>query len=187
MSRKARQERPGTGRRAQPIGAAPWFEVRRSPIQGRGVFAARAIPRGTRIVEYTGEKISWAESDRRYDDASMARHHTFLFILNSRTVIDAAVGGNEARFINHSCAPNCESVIEGGRIWIESLRAIRAGEELAYDYAYERDGDETPEDESLYHCRCGATKCRGTILLPKPAPRRRSRGARSREPGTAAA
>ena len=170
MTSKLTRARPPARARAKVNGAVPYFMVRRSPIQGRGVFAARPIPKGARIVEYTGEKISWSESDRRYDDAAMARHHTFLFILSTRTVIDAAVRGSEARFINHSCTPNCESVIEGGRIWIEATRRIRTGEELSYDYAYARSGDETPEDEAMYRCRCGTRQCRGTILLP---PKRR--------------
>ena len=166
--------------RATPIAAdVPFFEVRRSAIQGRGVFAARRIPKGTRIVEYAGEKISWAESDRRYDDAAMHRHHTFLFILTSRTVVDGAVGGNASRFINHSCAPNCEASIDGREIWIEALRDIRAGEELVYDYGYERDVDETPEVEALYACRCGARTCRGTILLPMTPAQRRAHHAKA--------
>ena len=140
--------------------------VRRSKIQGRGVFARVAITARTRIIEYAGEHISHAESDRRYLDGEMARHHTFLFTLNRRTVIDGAVSGNDARYINHSCAPNCEAVIEQGRIWIEATRDIARGEELAYDYQYERDGSETPEDEALYACGCGAAGCRGTILAP---------------------
>ena len=159
---------------------APYFEVRRSTIQGLGVFAARRVRKGTRIIEYIGEKISWAESDRRYDDAAMRRHHTFLFILSSRTVVDGAVGGNEARLVNHSCAPNCEATIDGGRIWLEAVRDIRAGEELLYDYGYERDGDETPEDEALYLCHCGAPACRGTILVPLAPAARRAHHAKAR-------
>jgi SET domain-containing protein len=142
------------------------FEIRRSGIQGRGAFATRTIQRGDRIIEYTGEHISWKEADRRYDDEKMKRHHTFLFTLNSRTCVDAAVGGNDARFINHSCDPNCEAVIVNGHIYIEAIRRIRPGEELSYDYGYERDKDTSEEDEKLYVCRCGAANCRGTILAP---------------------
>src|SRR5687768_10679939 len=86
-----------------------YFVLRRSAIQGRGAFAIRPVRKGTRIIEYTGERISHDEADRRYDDAGMGRHHTFLFSVDRKTVIDAAVGGNDARFINHSCAPNCEA------------------------------------------------------------------------------
>lgn len=142
-----------------------WMELRRSPIQGLGAFARTDIPRGTRIIEYAGEKISNAEADRRYDDDAMTRHHTFLFILNSRTVVDAARAGNEARFLNHSCDPNCETIIERGHIWIEAVRPISAGEELLYDYQYEDDSDYTDQQLfEFYGCRCGAAKCRGTIV-----------------------
>lgn len=160
----------------------PFFVLRRSRIQGRGAFALRQIRKGTRIIEYIGERISHAEADRRYDDTAMKRHHTFLFTVDRRTVIDAAVGGNDARFINHSCAPNCEAVIDGKRIFIEAIRTIRPGEELTYDYQYERDPDTGDEDETLYPCRCGAATCRGTIL----APRRRDAVRRSRSDHTGA-
>jgi SET domain-containing protein len=139
------------------------IEVRESAIQGRGVFALRPIPAGTRIIEYAGEVISDDEADRRYDDRNMDRHHTFLFSLDDGRCIDAAVGGNEARFINHSCAPNCQALETDGRIWIESIGPIEPGEELTYDYAYARsECDEALE--ALYVCRCGAPSCRGTIL-----------------------
>ena len=148
------------------------FELRRSPIQGLGAFATRPIKKGERIVEYTGERISNDEADRRYDDAQMRRHHTFLFTLSSRTIVDAAVGGNEARFINHSCNPNCEAVIDRSRIFIYAIKPIAAGEELAYDYQYEWRDDYTDEDVKLYVCKCGAPNCRGTILSPKKKSRR---------------
>jgi uncharacterized protein len=163
------------------------FELRTSPIAGVGAFATRPIRKGTRIIEYTGERISNVEADRRYDEDKMSNHHTFLFTLNRQTVVDAAVGGNDSRFINHSCAPNCEAVIEDGRrIYIEALRDIPVGEELAYDYQYERMDDHTADDERFYACQCGAPGCRGTILAPKkrkkkkPASKSRSRRARSR-------
>src|SRR5688500_13663773 len=85
----------------------PWLVLRQSKIHGRGVYARKDIPKGTRLIEYAGEIVSSAEADRRYNDDKMAKHHTFLFILNSRWCIDAAVGGNIARYINHSCDPNC--------------------------------------------------------------------------------
>jgi hypothetical protein len=158
--RRAPLSRPG---KAGPVNK--WMELRRSPIQGLGAFARTDIPRGTRFLEYTGEKISNAEADRRYDDDAMERHHTFLFILNSRTVVDAARGGNEARFLNHSCDPNCETVIERGHIWIEAVRNIPAGTELLYDYQYEDDPDYTDEQLfGFYACRCGSPNCRGTIV-----------------------
>jgi hypothetical protein len=154
------------------------FELRQSPIQGQGAFATRRIRKGTRIIEYAGERITQDVADERYDDESMKRHHTFLFTLDEDTVVDAAVNGNEARFINHSCDPNCQAFIEGDKIFIYSLRTIEPGEELCYDYAYERMEGMDEESEKLYVCRCGAKNCRGTILAP-PKPPKRARTAKS--------
>jgi uncharacterized protein len=138
------------------------FEIRRSPIQGRGGFATQQIRKGARVAEYVGERISHEEGDRRYDDGDMKRHHTFLFVVNSKILVDAGVGGNDARFINHSCDPNCEVVIEKKRIFIEAIQTIQPGEELFYDYSYDRDDAEG--DDARYPCHCGAEDCRGTIL-----------------------
>jgi SET domain-containing protein len=157
-----------TPARRSPAGKAgpvnEWMELRHSEIHGLGAFAVADIPKGTRIIEYTGEKIGNAEADRRYDDDKMRRHHTLLFILNDRTCVDAAYDGNAARFINHSCDPNCEAVIERGHIWIDALKAIPAGTELVYDYRYEDDPEYTEEDYRFYGCKCGAPNCRGTIV-----------------------
>src|SRR5438477_7061743 len=112
------------------------FEIRASPMQGMGAFATRQIPGGVRLIEYAGERLTPAEADARYPDVAGERHHTFLFAIDDEVVIDAAVNGNEARFINHSCDPNCDAVIDDGRIWIETIRDVDVGEELAYDYAY---------------------------------------------------
>jgi SET domain-containing protein len=144
-----------------------FFEVRPSAIQGSGGFATRNIPRGTRVVEYTGQRITHAQADARYDDARMRRHHTFLFTVDGGTVIDAAVGGGAARFLNHSCEPNCVPVIETGRVFIAARRDIRPGEELTYDYSYSREGGVDEEDEERYACHCGAARCRGTLLSPR--------------------
>jgi hypothetical protein len=153
------------------------FELRQSPIQGKGAFATRRIRKGARIIEYTGERITQDEADKRYDDEAMGRHHTFLFTLDEKTVIDAAVDGNEARFINHSCDPNCQALIEGEQIFIYALKDISPGQELCYDYAYERAEGMDEESEQLYVCRCGAKNCRGTILAPPkpPKPAKRAR------------
>src|SRR5690348_3957558 len=94
------------------------FEIRDSPIQGKGGFATEHIPAGTRLVEYAGERLTPAEADARYPDVTGERHHTFLFAIDDHVVIDAAVNGNEARWLNHSCAPNCDAVIDDDRIWI---------------------------------------------------------------------
>jgi hypothetical protein len=166
------------------------FRIRNSKIAGRGAFATRRIRKGQQIIEYVGERITEKESDRRYpDDDKMERHHTFLFAVEGGMVIDASFGGNEARFINHSCDPNCDAIEEdGGRIFIEANRTIQPGEELAYDYQYARDPGDGPEEEAVYPCHCGSPKCRGTIMEPrkrrrkkkpaKGAKRKTKRGAR---------
>jgi SET domain-containing protein len=159
VRKRARKSPPG---KAGPVNE--YMELRSSPIHGLGAFALNDIPKGTKIIEYVGEHINNAEADRRYDDESMKRHHTFLFILNSRTCVDAAFEGNESRFLNHSCDPNCEAVISRGHIWIEAAKPIAAGTELVYDYQYEDDPKYTAEDLRFYACRCGAPNCRGTIV-----------------------
>lgn len=151
---------------------APLIEVRRSRVHGRGVFALRRIRRGTRIIEYLGERISHRVADRRYEDHDENDNHTFLFSVDRGLVIDAGVDGNDARFINHSCAPNCESVIERRRVFIDALRDIAPGEELSYDYQIGRERGDPPNVDEIYACRCGSKECRGTMLWP---PRRRSR------------
>lgn len=143
------------------------LEVRPSKIQGLGAFATTRIPKGTRIIEYTGERISPAEADRRYNDDTSAHPHVLLFSVDSRTVIDAGIGGNESRFINHCCEPNCAAVTAKKRIYIEALRDIDPGEELAYDYNLTRESDDDEALEQRYACRCGAPTCRGTMLVPR--------------------
>jgi uncharacterized protein len=144
-----------------------YFTIKNSPIQGKGAFATKFIPKGTRIIEYVGERISHEEADSRYDDQAMDRHHTFLFAVTDDICIDGAIGKNDAKYINHSCDPNCEATIENERVYIDAIKDIKPGEELFYDYAYDRDGTETEEDEKHYKCKCGTAKCRGSILAPK--------------------
>ena len=153
----------------------PLFEVRHSPVHGLGAFALRRIRKGTRIIEYLGERVSHAEADRRYEGKDANDAHTFLFIVDSRTVIDAGVGGNDARFLNHSCNPNCESVIESRRVFIEATRTIEPGEEMTYDYQIQREDDDPPGIDEVFACRCGFAQCRGTMLWP-PDPPKRTRG-----------
>lgn len=136
-------------------------------MQGLGGFANRHIAHGTRLIEYAGERLTSAQADARYPDVPGERHHTFLFAIDDDVVIDAAVDGNEARFINHSCDPNCDAVVEDGRIWIETTRDVEPGEELAYDYAFELEERHTPAAKRLYPCNCGSAKCRGTLLTRK--------------------
>lgn len=156
--------------------AAASIEVRDSPLHGLGVFATQRIRKGTRVIEYLGERVSHAEADRRYDDKDENDNHTFLFIVDARTVIDAGVGGNEARFVNHGCDPNCESVIEQRRVFIEAIRDIMPGEELTYDYQIQREPDDPPDVDTIFACHCGADSCRGTMLWP-PLPRPRAKAA----------
>jgi hypothetical protein len=158
--------------------------VRRSRIQGRGVFAARAFASGEAIIEYTGALLSSAEADAQCDDEAMRRHHTFLFAVDDRYVIDGGRGGNESRFINHSCDPNCESLIARRRVFIHAIRDIAAGDELLYDYWYVTDEAYTIDDlRRIYPCRCRAPICRGTLARPPPP---RTRASTAREPKAAA-
>jgi SET domain-containing protein len=154
---------------------APLFEVRHSPIHGFGVFALRRIRKGTTVTEYIGDRISHAEADRRYESKTADDNHTFLFTVDGRTVIDGGVGGNDARYINHGCDPNCESATANRRVFIEAIRTIEPGDELAYDYQIQRDPDDPPNVDEVFACRCGAEKCRGSMLEPAKEPRAKKR------------
>jgi len=148
--------------------------TRRSAIHGNGMFAAVDIPAGTRLIQYKGKLLTHAESDELYGDGADTGH-TFLFSLNDDYVIDANQQGNSARWINHGCAPNCEAVIDeddGGnprrdRVFIESIRDIRAGEELTYNYGIVLGVPHTRAMKRIWACRCGAPRCTGTMLQPK--------------------
>jgi hypothetical protein len=126
------------------------IERRRSRLHGWGVFATEPIPKNTRVIHYAGERITHQESLKR-ESRYLANGHIWCFRLNNRWVIDAAVGGNVSRFINHSCRPNCYVHILGGTIWIRAARTIKAGEELTYNY--HTDGDRT------IPCRCHPGCC----------------------------
>jgi hypothetical protein len=141
--------------------------VRRSAIEGRGVFALQPICKGTRVVEYVGERISHREADRRHTSEHGWSPHTMLFTVDRKTVIDATRQGNSARWINHSCSPNCEAVDDEGRIYIEAIRHIHTGEELTYDYNLVLDEPHTPAAKNAHPCYCGAQRCRGTLLGKK--------------------
>jgi len=155
------------------------IEVRRSGVHGLGVFAAKRIPKGTRIIEYVGERVSHDEADRRYEEKDANDSHTFLFIVDSKTVIDAGTDGNDARFFNHSCDPNCESTVEKKRVYIEAIRDIEPGTELTYDYQiYREEGDPENIDE-VFACRCGFPNCRGTMLWP-PEPKKPRKQAKNK-------
>jgi SET domain-containing protein len=149
----------------------PFFEVRHSRVHGHGVFALRRIRKGTNIIEYLGERVSHELADRRYAGKDPKDGHTFLFTVDAKTVIDAGVNGNEARFVNHGCEPNCQTVQIGKRIFIEAIRTIRPGEELAYDYRIQRDADDPADVDVVFACRCGAQNCRGSMLVARPKKR----------------
>lgn len=153
--------------------------TRRSPIHGNGVFAAADLAAGITLIEYKGQRITHAQADRRYA-GSAEGGHTFLFTLNQRYIIDANVDGNDARWINHSCEPNCQAVVEEAasgkpredRVLIETLRPIGAGEELTYDYGIVLEQPHTARLKRIWACRCGAATCSGTMLKPKRPSRR---------------
>lgn len=130
--------------------------VRRSGVHGRGLFARRAIHKGEQVIEYVGEKVGKREGTRR-TERQWERGRIYTFELNARLDVDGNVRWNTARLANHSCDPNCESEIVRGRIWIEALRDIKAGDEITYDYNF-------PVEEDLLVCRCGAKKCRGYVV-----------------------
>ena len=151
------------------------IRVRRSRVHGRGVFALRRIRKGSRIIEYLGDRVSHREADRRYANKRSDDNHTFLFIVDRGVVIDGGSRGNDARFINHGCDPNCESTIEDRRIFIEAIRTIQPGEELTYDYQIGRDRSDPPNVDEVFACRCGAASCRGSMLWPPKRPARKAR------------
>ena len=149
------------------------IQARKSTIHGNGVFALEALAKGERLIEYKGLRRTHAEVDA--DDAGdVESGHTFLFTLNDDYVIDANYKGNDARWINHSCAPNCEAILDENeedgsksRVFIEAIRAIKPGEELTYDYGITLVERHTPRLKKIWACRCGAKTCTGTMLKKK--------------------
>lgn len=150
------------------------IERRRSRIHGNGVFATADIPAGAQVCRYTGKIITHDEADTLYAD-TLDTGHTFLFTLNDEYIIDGNQGGNVARWINHSCAPNCEAQVaehagsdrRRDRVEIHALRDIAAGEELTYNYGIRLEVPHTARLKALWACRCGADECTGTMLQPK--------------------
>ncbi len=150
------------------------IEARKSKIHGNGVFAVKPIKKGERIVEYTGPRLTHAEVDDG-EAGDVRSGHTFLFTLNDEYVIDADHEPTPAKWINHSCAPNCEAVMEEDegddrtkdRIFIEALRDIKTGEELSYNYGITLAEKHTKELKEIWKCLCGAKDCTGTLLQPK--------------------
>jgi hypothetical protein len=143
--------------------AQPYHIVRHSKIHGKGVFARRPIRKGAKVIEYTGKIISNEEADEIGINDMDGHLHTMFFTVDDKRVIDGREGG-DARFINHSCAPNCETVQEGDRIFIKALRSIAEGEELSYDYHLVVPGKITKKELRDYICLCGLPNCRGTQI-----------------------
>ncbi len=174
--------------KSKQLPQSPPLEVRNSEVHGKGVFALRGIKKGERLIEYLGERVSHDEADRRYEEKDENDSHTFLFIVDSKTVIDAGNEGNDARFFNHSCDPNCESTVEKRRVYIDALRDIEPGQEMTYDYQiYREEGDrdlrvplrvrEVSRHDALAHGAEGQAEGQGpkarVRAKPRAAPRAR--------------
>ena len=150
--------------------------TRRSTIHGNGVFAGEPLAKGERLIQYRGKLRSHDDVDRAYADEDETGH-TFLFTLNDEYVIDANIDGNSARWINHSCSPNCEAITDEAdgddrrrdRVFIHAKRAIKPGEELTYNYGIVLAEPHTAALKKLWGCRCGSRNCTGTMLQPKRA------------------
>ena len=158
----------------------PYITTRLSPIHGHGVFAARDIVAGTELIEYKGQRLTHAKADEKYGD-SVDSGHTFLFTLDDEYIIDANQNGNDARYINHSCDPNCQAFLHESPdddprhqfVMIEAKRDIAHGEELTYDYKITLHQRYTAKLLKIWACRCGAPCCTGTMLKPKERARKR--------------
>ncbi len=141
------------------------YAAKSSVIHGKGVFATETIRKGARIIEYRGVRSSMEEACERPHSDPANPHHTFLFELSDGTVIDAGLKGNAARWINHSCDPNCEAIEDDGRMFIHAVRTIRTGEELTFDYQLVWEGRISMRTRKAHACGCGTEKCRGTMLM----------------------
>lgn len=139
-------------------------------MHGRGVFALVDLPADTALIEYTGRVISWQQAQQAHPHDAAQPNHTFYFHVDDEHVIDGSMGGNSARWMNHSCDPNCVAEDDGGRIWIRTLRAVRAGEELCFDYGLVIDEPLTPDLAAEFACHCGSARCRGSLLDLDPDP-----------------
>jgi len=150
--------------------------ARRSPIHGNGVFAVDTLAKGEEIIQYKGKLLTNDEADELYGDGGETGH-TFLFTLNEQYIIDGNQQGNSARWINHSCAPNCRALVEESasgnprkdKVVIETLRRIKPGEELTYDYGIVLEVPHTARLKKLWKCLCGSPDCTGTLLKSKTA------------------
>ena len=148
------------------------IQTRRSGVHGKGVFALTGIAEGETIIEYVGAIISWKEAQRRHPHDPTDPNHTFYFHIDDGRVIDAVVGGNASRWINHSCEPNCEAEEDGCRVFIKALADISPGDELFFDYGLVVDERYTAALKKQYECRCGSASCRRTMLAPRRGSRK---------------
>ena len=169
---------PPTSKLQDPTTDGRRIQTRKSGVHGKGVFALADLAEGEKLIEYIGEVITWKEALRRHPHDPKEPNHTFYFHMDEKHVIDAKVGGNSSRWINHSCKPNCEADEEKGRVFIKALRNIKAGEELFYDYGLIIDAKYTPKLLAEYPCWCGAKKCRGTLLAPKDSSAKKEKSAK---------
>jgi SET domain-containing protein len=148
------------------------IQVQDSLIHGKGVFAQKKIQKGDCIIEYKGESISWKTALKRHPHDALQPNHTFYFSLTNGEVIDGKVNGNDARWINHSCAPNCiANEVKDKKnllhVFLFAKKNIKTGDELFYDYCLDIEGKHTKAVKEDYLCRCGSKKCRGTMLCKK--------------------
>ncbi|CAB3736934.1 hypothetical protein LMG27174_06330 [Paraburkholderia rhynchosiae] len=143
-------------------------------MHGRGLFANRVIAAAELICEYKGARITWREVLRRCATDTSGSDHTFYFDVGDGTVIDGGEGGNNARWLNHACTPNCEAEVMDGRVFIRALRDIEPGQELTIDYALTVEGRYTVELRERFRCHCAAPDCRGTMLEKRRASRRKA-------------
>lgn len=157
------------------------IQVRQSGVHGKGVFAIQNIAKGETVIEYIGEIISAQEAEDRHPHDPSDPNHTFYFQVDDDKVIDALHGGNSARWINHSCAPNCQPVVEEDRVFIKAKKNIMAGEELNYDYGLIIDEPITKKLIAQYPCWCGSKKCRQTLLAGKPISKKKKNKAKADE------
>ncbi len=148
------------------------WKVKKSKVHGTGVFAAQKITKNSKVIEYIGRKVSKSEGDKISENRlkkylnSKKTGSVYVFELNKRFDIDGSPLYNKARYINHSCSPNCEVDVIRGHIWISSIKNIKEGEELSYDYGYEFD-----EDYKDHVCKCGSKNCIGYIISKNDWPK----------------
>ena len=141
-----------------------WYK-KKSSLHGSGLFALSNIKKSYQVIQYIGDKVTKKEGDKRADiqikkaEKNLKTGMVYVFELNKRYDIDGGVLHNHARFINHSCDPNCEVEITNNEIWISSIKNIKKDEELTYNYGYPFDSD---FEEHI--CKCGTKKCVGYIL-----------------------